>query len=472
MLNPASSSAMYGRSAASLPCTSTAQRQEITPAQATTNIERAIRRFNEELKTLKGQDSYSDHGSVACSSMLPAQKFSSSSEELSENEQYAKALLVAVREEIYKKGYKSPNKLRPCPPGKDKNQWDKVEHERCTKAWAELARIRTTLPPKTATFYFVELQKRIQNTIEAKGHHCGDLSYAGIGILDEAGIKDTHVVSFDDFDHNVILIGKMPPKGLPLEMEDWPSHLAICDPWANIACPAKEFISAFMEKMQKWDSNGKKIRDSNKKVWTNPVYPDLEKELRGHRRVSALIVGHEVTDKNGRTPLMLASQTGKVDDMQILLKAGVSLEARDHLGWTALMHAAFQGNAKTMEILLNQGADIEAKDNNGYTALMHAARQGKTKTVEALLNHGANIEAKDNNETTPLIAAVKTSNIEMISVLIKAGANIEVKDNAGKNANDYAVELATAGNNKVLLALTKGTIQEPKKANSWFFGFR
>lgn len=236
-----------------------------------------MRRFEEELKKLKGQGNHNNNEPVASSSTNPAQKLPSSSDQLGENEQYAKALLIAVREEIYKKGYKSSNKLIAAPPGEDKNQWEKKEEERRSKASAEFRRIQAQLRSRAKVPYFLAIQKIIQNTIDAKGHNCSDLSHAGIGILDAAGIKDTHIVGLPDFDHGMILIGKIPPSGLPLDMEKWPSHLAICDPWANIACPAKEFIPAFMEKMQKWESNGKKIRDTVKKVWINPTSPDLEK---------------------------------------------------------------------------------------------------------------------------------------------------------------------------------------------------
>ena len=35
-----------------------------------------------------------------------------------------------------------------------------------------------------------------------------------------------------------------------------------------------------MEKMQKWEGNGKKVYDYDKNDWANPVYADLEKDLR------------------------------------------------------------------------------------------------------------------------------------------------------------------------------------------------
>lgn len=428
MLNPTSSSAIFGRTSTFLPGTSTAQRKEITPLQETTNNERVMRRFEEELKKLKGQGNHNE--SVASSSMNPAQRLPSSFDQLSENERYAKALLITVREEIYKKGYKSSNKLRAAPPGEDKNQWKKKEEERLSKADNEVNRIRTQLPFSSAVPSFLEMQKRKLNAIEAKGHNCGDLVRAGISILEQAGIKDMYIVSLSDLNHEILLIGKIPPAGLPLDMEKWPSYLAICDPWANIACSAaKAFIPAFMEKMQKWESNDKKIIHVDKKVWTNPIYTDFEKKLRGLCEVYAPIGGKEDKDEDGRTPLMVAACTGNVDDVQILLKAR---------------------------------ADIEATDKEGKTPLLVAAYKGYAKVLSALLEAGANIEAKDKNGVTPLIAAAHNVPSEVMSILLKAGANIEAKDNKGKTAKEYASKLATARDDKEMLALNEAALQKQK----------
>jgi hypothetical protein len=42
-------------------------------------------------------------------------------------------------------------------------------------------------------------------------------------------------------------------------MRQWPAHLAICDPWSNIACLAKDYPVVFEAKMAKWKSDEKLI---------------------------------------------------------------------------------------------------------------------------------------------------------------------------------------------------------------------
>ena len=365
-----------------------------------------------------------------------AQELPDLSDRMSENEQYAKSLLIAVREEIYKKGDKSSNKLRPCPPGMDKHQWEEKDKERRSKADAEVRRVRAI--GSKSFFDFL----RIQNTVEGRAHNCGDLSYAGIGILDAAGINDTHMVIFGESEHAVILIGKLPPKGLSLTMEDWPSHLAICDPWGNVACSAKEFIPAYIKKMQKWMKEGKEVYDSYKKVWTPAFYPDLEKELKGQRIIKSFDrkLALEFKDKDGNTPLMVAARAGNVDDVRLLLKAGADIEAKDDYGNTALMLAAQEGKVEALEALLGAGADKDAKNDDGDTALKLAAYDGQVETLEALLRAGVDKDARDNGGTTALMVAAYSGEVGVVEALLRAGADKDVKNNDGVNALMLAVE--------------------------------
>lgn len=391
MFKPTTSRTTLGGVSASLPSSSSQQEQEIAPLQEATAKERIMRRFEAELEKLKDQGKRNENEPAASSPMNPAQKLPNSAAQLDKNEKYAKALLVAVREEAYKKGYKSSNKLRAAPPGVDANQWIKKERKRCTMAYEEVGRIRAKTSSEISTNFLA-----IQYAIDAKGHNCLDISLAGVGILAEAGIKDANIITFADLDHVTILIGEMPSAGLPLGMEKWPSHLAICDPWANIACPAQEYISTMMKKMQKWESDGKKIYDHRRQTWKNPAHSRLEQELRGRYKLYGSLAEKNARDAKGRTQLMIAAETGDVDDMRILLKAGVDIESKDHDGRTALVIAAQKGNTTAMEVLLKAGANIETKDKDGPTALTMADDEGKIEAMEILFKAGMNLDEKDN----------------------------------------------------------------------------
>ena len=72
---------------------------------------------------------------------------------------------------------------------------------------------------------------------------------------------------------------------------------------------------------------------------------------------------------------MLASRTGKVAAVNVLLEAGAKIDAKESWnGQTALMWAANAGNAVVVKTLIDHGADIKARTNSGADALMFEKR--------------------------------------------------------------------------------------------------
>jgi ankyrin repeat protein len=68
---------------------------------------------------------------------------------------------------------------------------------------------------------------------------------------------------------------------------------------------------------------------------------------------------------------------------------------KDNNGYTALMIASENGHKEVVELLLNKGANINYKNDDGYTALMLASAKGHKNIVELLLNKGAHIDYKN-----------------------------------------------------------------------------
>ena len=59
---------------------------------------------------------------------------------------------------------------------------------------------------------------------------------------------------------------------------------------------------------------------------------------------------------------MLASRTGAVDAMRVLIDRGANLNARDtERGTTPMMWAADQGHAAAVRLLIERGADLAAR---------------------------------------------------------------------------------------------------------------
>ena len=64
----------------------------------------------------------------------------------------------------------------------------------------------------------------------------------------------------------------------------------------------------------------------------------------------------------GTSPLHFAAQNGHLATAEVLLRAGISRDARTKVDRTPLHVAAQEGHAEVVELLLRNGADIEAKD--------------------------------------------------------------------------------------------------------------
>jgi ankyrin repeat protein len=102
---------------------------------------------------------------------------------------------------------------------------------------------------------------------------------------------------------------------------------------------------------------------------------------------SVVAAGADVNanDENNRTPLMFASEDGRLDLVRILLDAKAGLDARDlKSGQTPLMAAALGGHDAVVTALLEAGADRTAKDNDGETAQRLAEQSQHPNTAELL----------------------------------------------------------------------------------------
>ena len=65
------------------------------------------------------------------------------------------------------------------------------------------------------------------------------------------------------------------------------------------------------------------------------------------------------------------------------------MDVQDKDGWTPLYLASIRGALEVVRLLLERGADVKVKDKNGETALQEVAARGYNKVVELLREYGA-----------------------------------------------------------------------------------
>lgn len=108
--------------------------------------------------------------------------------------------------------------------------------------------------------------------------------------------------------------------------------------------------------------------------------------------------GFHLPDGCGRTPLMAAAGSGRVETVKLLIKHGADVNAIDYNGMTALMAAAksMKGefSADVIRILIQNGADIKVKDNFGQNVWDYAD-WADSDPVRKALREAGNWSAED-----------------------------------------------------------------------------
>lgn len=133
--------------------------------------------------------------------------------------------------------------------------------------------------------------------------------------------------------------------------------------------------------------------------------------------------------------LLKAAAFGRMEEVKILLDAGVDCNARNYACRTPLMKAAGMGRVSMVRFLLSKGADVNAKDDNCRTPLMRAASMyGSSEIVALLLSHGADVNARDKDGVTALMSASLFGYADTTKILVSNGADVNVKDKDGETA--------------------------------------
>jgi ankyrin repeat protein len=149
----------------------------------------------------------------------------------------------------------------------------------------------------------------------------------------------------------------------------------------------------------------------------------------------------------GETPLHTAVNSGSLEIVNLLLKAGANVNvgyvpaSLAESNQTPLYRAAVRGDMDMVELLLSKGADTDAVDSNGQTPIYGALDNNRALVVKRLLEAGADVNTHDNMGYTPLLFALQNgTDLASVNELLAVKPDITVVDKDDLTALDYAIQ--------------------------------
>lgn len=123
----------------------------------------------------------------------------------------------------------------------------------------------------------------------------------------------------------------------------------------------------------------------------------------------------------------IAAYEGEAKIVEETARYGTNVEFTDKEGTTPVFIATLHGHDSVIEVLAKHNANLNVVDpNNGWTPMHYAVDEEHTKIITCLAQNHANLNIQAHNRFTPLQLAVSRGNVAAIAELIKFGADVSI----------------------------------------------
>jgi ankyrin repeat protein len=132
-------------------------------------------------------------------------------------------------------------------------------------------------------------------------------------------------------------------------------------------------------------------------------------------------------------PLLLASMTGDIENVKLLVAHGA-------VPFAALAQAVTFGYPDIVRLLISAGAPATLTEGSGINLLHWAVIANRPAVIPALVEAGVPIDAQDGSGFTPLMyaATIDFGGTASLRALLKAGADPKIRNGEGRTAIEQA----------------------------------
>eukprot|EP00981_Chlorochromonas_danica_P003166 scaffold633_cov288-Ochromonas_danica.AAC.1 len=186
------------------------------------------------------------------------------------------------------------------------------------------------------------------------------------------------------------------------ELASLPHHEEAMEALNLIGDIQRELLNKVFQELSQIKKDGVSIDEQMKRIRKSLLVKQadqnlLERAILGDasvlKELELLLADNRVdvnqTDKNGRTPIFVASEVGRVDVVRVLLADNrVDVNQTDKNGRTPIYVASQRGNVEVVSVLLlaaNRRVDVNKPSQNGWTPIHVASEVGRVDVVRVLL---------------------------------------------------------------------------------------
>ncbi|XP_076162774.1 ada2a-containing complex component 3 isoform X2 [Ptiloglossa arizonensis] len=149
------------------------------------------------------------------------------------------------------------------------------------------------------------------------------------------------------------------------------------------------------------------------------------------------------TDWLGTSALHFAAQNNHTETAEVLLRAGISRDARTKVDRTPLHMAAYEGHHQMAQLLLNYGADVDSRDMLKMTPLHWAVEREHVEVMHVLLEHGADANSTSKFDKTPISLALEHDRLDLVDILQQEREIVGVRAHQQNQVSSAELEVAT-----------------------------